>query len=80
MREYCQQHPEERASAWCLRYNRSYCARDFEEPGRVECLSPGPFCKFRSNCLVWENLTEEQRRKKLKETRQEFAAEAQARE
>jgi len=61
--EHCQNHPNKRVTARCVRFNRRFCDLDFRE-GDVECLSEGTYCEYRSQCMVWEKVRERKRQRR----------------
>lgn len=68
---YCQVHPENEATAKCMKFNRRFCDLDFEPDAEqpAQCFSEGTYCEYRSQCLVWEKLR--QRKRQLRQREQE---------
>lgn len=46
----CFRHPDRPGRSYCARYNRYLC----EEC--LACQSPELYCKFRTMCMVWEEV------------------------
>ena len=65
----CRNHPERPAAAICQKLGTGFCAQCCECPAAQECcgcLDPQVYCRFRTQCLIWENARE--RRRKAGET------------
>ena len=49
----CHIHPNREARVTCKKANfRGYCEACLEEG--APCFDPGLYCKFRSQCVIWE--------------------------
>ncbi len=53
----CRNHPDREAVAYCQKHETGFCRECCECLNIVqccECLDPKLYCKFRSQCIVWE--------------------------
>ena len=60
----CINHPDRRAVAVCQKNEAGYCQECCECDEMIqcyECLDPDLYCKYRTQCLIWE-LTRERRK------------------
>jgi hypothetical protein len=48
----CRYHQDRHARFICLKMQTGYCGECFE--CGVVCTDPGNYCKFRSQCMIWE--------------------------
>jgi hypothetical protein len=60
----CEEHPDRRAAAECMRYSRGFCVECLEE--RPVCPDPEMFCRYRERCLVYYSYKEKRREERKK--------------
>ena len=49
----CRFHPERKAVLYCEKYEYGYCDECLTD-GQI-CTDPELYCKFRTQCIIWEN-------------------------
>jgi len=63
----CRNHPERDAIATCQKYETGFCEECCECLNIdycCECLDPKLYCKFRTQCLIWE-MSRDRRKEKI---------------
>ena len=64
---HCRNHPDRDAVVLCQKHQTGYCGQCLENG--VTCTDPTIYCKFRTQCVIWE-MGREDRKKAVLE--QEF--------
>ncbi len=59
----CRYHPDREASVVCQKMGTGYCESCMD--AGVDCIDPTAYCKFRTQCMVWE--LEKERKRSGKE-------------
>ena len=57
----CRKHPEREGVFPCQKHQIAYCRQCFEQG--VSCSDPKLYCKFRSQCLIFESEKERKEEK-----------------
>ena len=61
----CRNHPGRAAAAICQKLGTGFCAECCECPTATACcgcLDPQVYCRFRTQCLIWEGARERRRK------------------
>ena len=64
----CKNHPDRNVVAICQKYNIGYCdicCECNDDNSCCECSDPELYCRFRSQCIIWE-ICKQRRKKKGK--------------
>jgi hypothetical protein len=62
----CRNHPDREAIAYCQKHETGFCLECCEclnIDECCECLDPRLYCKFRTQCVIWERAKERRNRK-----------------
>jgi len=63
----CRNHPEREAIAVCQVYQKGFCQECCEclkIEHCCECIDPKVYCRFRTQCMIWE-MSRDKRRKEI---------------
>ena len=61
----CKHHPDREAVVPCQKHQTGYCSECLENG--VSCTDPLIYCKFRTQCVIWEMGREERKKAVLEE-------------
>ena len=62
---HCKHHPDREAAVPCQKHQTGYCSECLENG--VSCMDPSIYCKFRTQCVIWEMGREERKKAVLAE-------------
>jgi hypothetical protein len=68
----CRKHPDREAIGVCQKYETGFCQECCEclnIDDCCECIDPKVYCKYRTQCMIWEMSRDRRKRKIDKEMR-----------